>query len=534
MISEHINKLLFKIENYKIPNYLSFGKDERFLGAEKITSNAAKYYEKLRVALDYKEEHLLRRSAIERILKRSITFGYSNDKMAKMLVFELMQAGYLPSAELPEVLMERIQSIIEKNLLFMNFVKDVSGNMSKSILFDSKIIGLAACEVEEMLFLPILKEESVNTFYQIVAPYVDVVDFKISDKEKYSQIYLACHRGLLKSDKTQLFYKLWIMRNPDWFDIESKSSLGSERLKVLAGEFNSVRVLLESQLDHPLQSKLISMLRDDSIYFLSIMGVLEKYHKNSRDVFSNPEFLSKEIQDFIERKYEDERYKTKKSSVRAIFYIFITKIILAFLIEIPYDVFIVGSIQYLALGINVAFHPLFLFLMTRNTAVNGPDNTRKIAEGVNNIVYGEKRKDIIIKLKNKKGFLHYSAIFFYSVFFTISFGGIIWLLNFLKFNFVAIVLFLLFFALVSFFGFRIRFIARQWTVRRNDESILSFLWDILTLPIIRMGRWLTNKFSSINIFVFIMDFLIETPFKALLKVFDSFISFLKEKKEEIY
>jgi len=534
MISKEINKLLFKIENYKVPDYLSFGKDERFVGAGKITSNAARYYEKLRTALDYKEEHLLRRSAIERILKRKVTFGQSNDKLAAILVFELMQVGYLPNTELPEVLIERVQRIIEKNLLFMSYVKDASDNISKSILFDTKIIELAACEIEETLFLPILKEEAVNTLYHIIAPSVKVVDSKISDTEKYSQIYLACHRGLLRSDKTQLFYKLWVMRNPDWFEIGSRSSLDMEKLRSLAKEFQSVRVLLEGQLDHPLQVKLVSILRDESIYFLSIMGILEKYHKNSRDIFLNIDSLSKEIQDFIERKYEDEGYKTKKSSVRAIFYIFVTKIMLAFLIEVPYDLFIVGVVQYLALSVNVVFHPLFLFLMTRNTAVNGPDNTRKIVDGVNNIVYGAERKEIPIKLKDKKGILYYFAVFFYSLFFILSFGGIVWLLDALKFNFIAIILFIFFFALVSFFGFRIRYVARQWTVRKREESILSFLWDILTLPIIHMGRWLTYKFSTINIFIFIMDFIIETPFKALLKVFDSFASFLREKKEEIY
>lgn len=32
----------------------------------------------------------------------------------------------------------------------------------------------------------------------------------------------------------------------------------------------------------------------------------------------------------------------------------------------------------------------------------------------------------------------------------------------------------------------------------------------------------------------LMDFIIETPFKVLLNVFDSFLSFLKDKKEEMY
>ena len=94
-------------------------------------------------------------------------------------------------------------------------------------------------------------------------------------------------------------------------------------------------------------------------------------------------------------------------------------------------------------------------------------------------------------------------------------------------------LFLMFLALVSYFGLRIRHNAQAWKVETEQQGLASLLWNLFTLPIVRAGRALSTKFSSINIFVFTMDYLIETPFKMLLKGSDAFLSFLREKKEEI-
>jgi hypothetical protein len=48
-----------------------------------------------------------------------------------------------------------------------------------------------------------------------------------------------------------------------------------------------------------------------------------------------------------------------------------------------------------------------------------------------------------------------------------------------------------------------------------------------------MGRFLSLNFSKINIFVFILDFLIEAPLKIILQGIEEWLAFFKEKKEDL-
>ena len=122
----------------------------------------------------------------------------------------------------------------------------------------------------------------------------------------------------------------------------------------------------------------------------------------------------------------------------------------------------------------------------------------------------------------------------YGFIFLLSFGVVILILNRLNFNIMSIALFTFFLTLVTYFGLRIRFTAKNWAVTSDRERTIYFLGNILIMPIVEVGRWLSHKFDSVNVLVFIMDFIIETPFKVLLNVFDSFLSFLKDKREEMY
>jgi len=89
-----------------------------------------------------------------------------------------------------------------------------------------------------------------------------------------------------------------------------------------------------------------------------------------------------------------------------------------------------------------------------------------------------------------------------------------------------------FLALVSYFAFRIRYQARRWKVIEDQRS-LAILAGVLAIPIVRTGRWLSTTFSSINIFVIILDFIIETPFKRILNFSNQFMLYLKEKGDEM-
>ena len=71
-------------------------------------------------------------------------------------------------------------------------------------------------------------------------------------------------------------------------------------------------------------------------------------------------------------------------------------------------------------------------------------------------------------------------------------------------------------------------------VTKRKEGIISFIADLFSIPILQMGQWLSTKLSNINVFVFILDFIIEAPFKTFVEIFEGWIYYIKEEREKIY
>jgi len=93
--------------------------DDGKVHVDHFASRMAHVYESMRNMVDYKEEHLLRRSAIERMLKRRILLDQNQDKIAENLIRELIRARYVPNDKLPESKISGVQKIIDKYLLLI-------------------------------------------------------------------------------------------------------------------------------------------------------------------------------------------------------------------------------------------------------------------------------------------------------------------------------------------------------------------------------------------------------------------------------
>ena len=142
------------------------------------------------------------------------------------------------------------------------------------------------------------------------------------------------------------------------------------------------------------------------------------------------------------------------------------------------------------------------------------------------------------KQREIRVYAHYTAFtpifaFLYVIIMLGMFGTIMQVLQMLHFHAASVILFLFFLALVSYFAFRIRRNANRWHASGNEGAFTIFS-HILASPIVRSGRWLSKTFSSINVAIIIMDFILETPFKLLLSFSTQFVSYLKEKADEVY
>jgi hypothetical protein len=482
----------------------------------KLTGKAGAFYEKIRYLVDYKEEYSIRRSALERILRRVLILeGNTNYGIA--LLQELVSGGYLANKRVPEGLAEDVHNIVNKYLIFCG------GGVKRTV-----VVGLAATEIERLLFPRHLEELVADAFFTTLSPHIKFAGV-ISEERFKRQVFAACRIALLEEDHDTLRYTTLLTSLPALATVRDESEA-----RVLTSQVAHLLEEIEAELADPLLWKIVGQLHNHGIYFSVVREIIRKYGAVSEEVFTDPVRLENEIKKFLAEKYVKQFNIARTSGTRAVIYIFLTKTILAFLIELPYERLFLQSVDYFALTVNVVFHPLLLLGMVKSIQRPTAKNTGRIIAGVYAMLLDEKIKTIYIRPSVTNPALLVAFGILYALLFGVSFGILLAVLLLIHFNALSIVLFLFFLTLVSYFGLRIRYNAQKWVVTVEDERALTLLWNFLTLPIVRTGRWLSRTFSSINVFVFTFDFVIETPFKLILGTLDSFVSFLKEKKENPY
>jgi hypothetical protein len=164
------------------------------------------------------------------------------------------------------------------------------------------------------------------------------------------------------------------------------------------------------------------------------------------------------------------------------------------------------------------------------------DNTDMIIEGIKEISFvgREKKQPLILRPQLKRGFFA-SAIFnvIYSASFLFSVYIIIKGLSFIGFNWVSITIFLFFLAFVSFFSIIVSRGVKDLMIIERKENLGTFVIDLFYMPIILVGRWLSNNMSRVNIFIFIFDFIIEAPFKILVEVAEDWTKYVRERRDNM-
>lgn len=514
MLSDPIRELVERIEAVE-ETERAHPSGAQLLEANHIISKAAGFYEKVRYLIDYREEHTIRRAALERILKRRV-FIEQKAESGEVLLQELVDGKYILKEQATEEAAQEIDAIIYK-FLQLRHLAGATGALGK------RLVSFAATEIDASLS-PLeyaIDHETTEAFFKTFRGHVAASGISLEDTN--AQLYCACWRSLLSVDNDRLSYALWLLYMPEWHEENAD-------LTAIASKLPAVVAKIHAVVADSLQWQIATKIKNESIYFRIIREVIQEYKGGAGRVLESSRELDAHTRNFLEKKYEKENERIQSSGTRAVAYLFLTKMTIALVVELPYELFILGGINYLPLGINLFFHPLLLFTLTRRVGSLDESNTAAIIEGIHGILYQGKVRAVRIggaftQLTLAFGFAYLLLMF-------LVFGGLVGLLQLLAFNPVSIVLFLFFLTLVSYFAFRIRYQARRWKVLEN-RGALAIIAGVLAVPIVRTGRWLSQKFSSINVFVMIMDFIIETPFKRLLNFSNQFLIYLREKSEEM-
>jgi hypothetical protein len=506
------------------------GEDERIpkIQVSDAAGALAFLYEKLRTIVDDKEERLLRKYAIERILKRKLLIEGANQGIGMSLIKELIHARYLPNKSVPESKADEIEHVIDKYLYLKQQAEKLDSKKGGDN-FDSWLIGLMACEIEVKLRQDNIEQPLIEFTYSIIKDDLIFKGQNLSDKEKELQILVAAQRVLAKADKMVSSYFILRLYYPDWSKADQKL------LDEMAANISLLRETINRHLLNPAQERIFIILQKEAIIYNVLTEVIWANPEAALGFLAKPETLEKEARKVCASRHKAAKIRMSGMALRSIIYIFITKIFLAVGIEVPVDFYILNQINPVAIGVNVAFPPLYMFFLALSVRMPLKKNADRIWVGIKGIVYTDaKRLTYKIRASSRSVLqqLFFTAI--YSLITIVIFGAIIVGLLRLEFSAISILIFILFLCLISFFGMRIRRSSREFIVYRQKEGILASIIDFFFLPVINVGRWLSYKFSKINVFVFFFDFILEAPLKMFIDFLEEWTSFLREKKEEIY
>ena len=117
------NEMEWLVDIYSHDYSIKAPKDVEKIKLSKMISKLGFFYEKFRNAIDYNEEHLIRRNSLERFLKRQLVLLQEkrSSKISKALIYEFIRAKYLPNDELPETFIEEVAKPIEKYIEIIEY-----------------------------------------------------------------------------------------------------------------------------------------------------------------------------------------------------------------------------------------------------------------------------------------------------------------------------------------------------------------------------------------------------------------------------
>lgn len=506
------------------PNGFAAAKGEDVITVSDTVSAAASLYELVRNSLEYEEEHLLRRNAIRRFLKRK--FGETDLRsLGGDLLHELIWARYLPNKKVPSRMIHEVGEILAKYQPLFDGLSDEDPDSGAVALW---LLDILSCEIEFHLVPPAVDEALAAFAYQDLRERLQWDPATIKPEDRDLQLFIAVHRALLKSNRATLRLRAFGLYYPDWLTAKEPSI-------EIRSQLASIMRSIEGQLSHDSADALLRTVQRAAPVYLVLREVIAADPTAFEGLLADPATLKAAVSKAASSRARRFYGKIRRGIFRAIFFLFFTKMAIGLAIELPYELFVVHAKEFTPLLTNIFFHPLLLAVLGLSVRIPQRKNTERLEQLMRGVLgLGESWKIRFLGRRPwNRGFLGVVFHALYAVVCLVTIAVIVWVLWFFQFNALSIVFFLLFLSLVMFFGIKLRGTRREYVVVDAGSGFLGVLFDMFFLPIVRVGRWISLRAPRVNIVLFFLDFMVEAPFKALIRLVEGWLAFIREKKEEI-
>jgi len=536
-LSESTKKL---ISQYNLAYQLGLQKQASpTIHVDEVALKVAAFYEQIRTIVDWKEEHLMRRAAIIRKLKRRFldlemnNFSETQD-LAESLVLELIRGGHFPNDKIEESKIQEVQKIIDKYIFILkNSPENKKGRAS--LQFYNWLIEVCSCEVEETLAPAIQEMALIEYMFGLMKEKI-----KVSDKVYESgllkkedtdiQIYVAVQQALFKLDKPIISYNLIKYKYPQW------KKADEQLLFKISQNICKIWSKIEEDLSNPLAAKFYAVCEKYDTPYLLLGDILSQNNAGETEKeISEPPVLEKLIKGAYLKRLATLKQRMQRAAIYSTISIFATKILSLLILEVLLAKILMGHLNTATLIADVLVPTFLMFVLVASIKRPSEKNLNIVIMETMKIVYKKEKQDIYeIKIRKRKGLVTrtiISLVYVASAF--VSFGAIYLIFNYFGFPITSVIINIIFIALILFAGTAVSKRAQELTIEDEKEGFLSFLSDIFFLPVAGMGRWLSAKWKKYNAIAAFFNVLIDMPFSALVEFLEKWRYFIKERKEEI-
>ncbi len=478
-------------------------------------------YEQLRNAAAYREHHLLLRSAIERFLKRSLKWHDADQLVGAELVVELTQAGYLKNDTVATVRIGQIDALLRQYQVVAQRL--VTQERVKADLAATWLYQIASARIEDLLTpnrrLAVFMAFAYEHYLQAIEPPQSAID---EDELTYPiALYAAMQRTLFKSDLATTRYYCLAAR---------LAHLGDAELK----DFARTNILLDELYQSPLANRLSRLINRYGAPMRMLRELVTETATTPDTIVDRSATLLK-LKRLTQQQYQLVHDRLHGQVAKALLFIFLTKTLLGVAIEVPYDLAVMGAIAWSPLILNIMFPIVYMVLIGARITTPSQHNTELVTSYADRILYQGAGAPLEYRPRKRVNSRSLKLAFniIYTVGFLVSFGLVSWVLYLLDFNIVNGIIFFVFLSAVSFLGFRLRQSARELAVLDEHQGLLQTLADFLSTPFIRLGWWLSDRYSKLNLVTVLLDVAIEMPLKTTLRLVQQWIGFMRDKQEEL-
>lgn len=516
------------------------------LEVDELASKIAGVYEQVRRVMDWKEENLLRRSAIERILKRrliselygiSILPNLDAAKMAEPMILELMRSGYFDNGRIAKKQIKEIENILAKYINILDHSNNPKALTKKHVKnkmdFYTWMLEIAACEIEEVL-APAFKENALlNLMTNVIYERNRILPTsQLSDLDRLIQIYIASMRTLYTFDDPIISYNVIKIRYPFWIEETAES------ISKVTSEVHDIRQQIDDDLNSE-EGKQFFKLADryDAAYRVigDILDGINNTPEQVREKLANPEELKKLTSEVYFKRKASLKGRLFRSAIYSTLSIFVSGAASYIIFEGPVARIVGEKWTILSFFIDLLIPSLVMFILVIVIRPPKDKNLKVVQKEINKIIHKQASEDVYeIDFRRKKSkVLNFVFVGTSVACGLIAMKFIFWIFEIGGVPVTSVYVDTVNVAMVVFAAVAIKQKSREITIE-DHGNFIEFILELFSIPLAKIGQWFSNKWKKYNIFSALFTAVVDLPFSALIRIIEDWRNFLKERSSEMH